>query len=152
MNIEELLSEMADLLNHSKSMPFASHRCIIDGDRMRELISEAQLNIPAEIKRANLIDSDCDRIIEESRQKAEHIIQDAETRAKRILDEDALIEKSKKCALQMLTDAQNSSNEIKGAARQYVEHMLCDAQDYFQNTLQEIQKTKESIAQVKNNN
>ncbi len=149
MNIEELLEEMNELLRHAKSVPFASHRVMIDADRMRELISEAQLNLPAEIKRAKLIDSDCDRMINEAREKAENMIQEAETRAKHILSEDALQQESKKRALDMLTKAQNSSNDVRNAAEQYVDHMLEDAEDYFQNTLQDIQRTRESIAKVK---
>ena len=85
MNIEDILDDMDDLLDRSRPIPFAAHKAIIDADHMRELLNAAHLNVPAEIKRAKLIDSDCDRIINEARQKAESIIQDAEARAKRML-------------------------------------------------------------------
>ena len=65
MNIEEILDDMDDLLDRSRPIPFAAHKAVIDADRMRELLNSAHLNIPAEIKRAKLIDSDCDRIINE---------------------------------------------------------------------------------------
>ena len=78
MTIEEILSDMDDLLERSRPIPFAPHKAVIDADRMRELLNEAHLNIPAEIKRAKLIDSDCDRIINEARSKAEAIVQEAE--------------------------------------------------------------------------
>ena len=71
MNIEEILDDMDDLLDRSRPIPFAAHKAVIDADRMRELLNSAHLNIPAEIKRAKLIDSDCDRIINEAREKAE---------------------------------------------------------------------------------
>ena len=73
MNIEEILDDMDDLLDRSRPIPFAAHKAVIDADRMRELLNSAHLNIPAEIKRAKLIDSDCDRIINEAREKAEAI-------------------------------------------------------------------------------
>ena len=120
-----------------------------DADRMRELLNSAHLNIPAEIKRAKLIDSDCDRIMNEARQKAEAIIQDAETRAKRMLSEQAILQEAKKRALDMLTKAQNGSNDIKDAAEKYVAHLLEEAQDYFQNGLQEVQQTKNKIDGLK---
>lgn len=149
MNIEELLDEMDDLLDHSRPVPFAAHKALIDADRMHELLNEAQLNIPAEIKRAKLIDSDCDRIINEARVKAETIIQEAENRAKRILSEEEILKEAKKRALDMLTKAQNGSNDVKEAAEKYIDRLLTDAQNYFQNALQEIQHTKDSIAHVK---
>lgn len=82
MNIEEILDDMDDLLDRSRPIPFAAHKAVIDADRMRELLNSAHLNIPAEIKRAKLIDSDCDRIMNEARQKAEAIIQDARNKSK----------------------------------------------------------------------
>lgn len=109
MNIEEILDDMDDLLDRSRPIPFGAHKAVIDADRMRELLNSAHLNIPAEIKRAKLIDSDCDRIMNEARQKAEAIIQDAETRAKRMLSEQAILQEAKKRALDMLTKAQNGS-------------------------------------------
>ena len=57
MNIEEILDDMDDLLDRSRPIPFAAHKAVIDADRMRELLNSAHLNIPAEIKRAKLIDS-----------------------------------------------------------------------------------------------
>ena len=135
MNIEEILDDMDDLLDRSRPIPFAAHKAVIDADRMRELLNSAHLNIPAEIKRAKLIDSDCDRIMNEARQKAEAIIQDAETRAKRMLSEQAILQDAKKRALDMLTKAQNGSNDIKDAAEKYVAHLLEEAQDYFQNAM-----------------
>jgi vacuolar-type H+-ATPase subunit H len=149
MNIEEILNDMEDLLMHSKPIPFATHRAVIDADRMRDLLGSAQRSIPAEIKRAKLIDSDCDRIIEEARAKAEAIIQDAESRAQRMLSEEVILQEAKKRALDMLTKAQNGSNDIKEAAEKYVQHLLDDAQIYFQNGLQEVQQTKNKIEDIK---
>ncbi|MGN1404367.1 MAG: vacuolar-type H+-ATPase subunit H [Ruminococcus sp.] len=149
MNIEEILDDMDDLLERSRPIPFAAHKAVIDADRMRELLNSAHLNIPAEIKRAKLIDSDCDRIINEAREKAEAIIQDAETRAKRMLSEEAILQEAKQRALDMLTKAQNGSKDIKEAAEKYVNNLLNDAQAYFQNSLQEVQQTKSRIEELK---
>ncbi len=149
MNIEELLDEMDDLLDHSRPLPFAAHKAVIDADRMRELLNAAQLNVPAEIKRAKLIDSDCDRIINEARDKAEAIIQEAEARAKRMISEEEILQAAKQRSLDMLTKAQNGSNDIKNAAERYVNRLLDDAMDYFQGALQEVQQTKSKIEDVK---
>ena len=112
-------------------------------------MNEAHLNIPAEIKRAKLIDSDCDRIINEARSKAEAIVQEAEARAKRMLSEQAILQEAKQRALDMLTKAQNGSKEIKSAAEKYVDHLLTDVETYLQNGLQEVKQTKSRIEGVK---
>ncbi|MCC8111994.1 MAG: vacuolar-type H+-ATPase subunit H [Ruminococcus sp.] len=149
MNIEELLDEMDDLLDHARPLPFAAHKAVIDADRMRELLNEAQLNVPVEIKRAKLIDSDCDRIINEARNKAEVIIQEAESRVKRLISKEAVLQEAKQRSLDILTKAQNGSNDVKLAAEKYVSRLLDNAQEYLQSALQEIQQTKQRIENVK---
>ena len=66
-----------------------------------------------------------------------------------MLSEEAILQEAKKRALDMLTKAQNGSNDIKDAAEKYVNHLLNDAQNYFQNGLQEVQQTKSRIEGLK---
>lgn len=149
MNIESLLADMEEVMKHARPLPFMPHKAIIDAERMSELLEEAKLKVPAEIKRAKMIDSECDRIVDEARNKAEAIIQDAEARASRMTSEQTILQEAKQRALDMLTKAQNGSNDIKVAAEKYVDHLLTDAEAYFQNGLQEIQQTKNRIEGVK---
>jgi len=83
MKIDEILDLMDQLLDHAKPIPFASHKVIIDGDRMRELINDMRMNKPEEIRRAKLIEFDCDRIMQEAHVNGERIVQEAEQRAKK---------------------------------------------------------------------
>ena len=69
-NIDEILEQMEELLDKSALMPFSQNKMIIDSERLRELIDDIRLNIPQEIKRAKLIDFDCERIRKEAEQKA----------------------------------------------------------------------------------
>ena len=59
MKIDEILDLMDQLLDHAKPIPFASHKVIVDGDRLRELINDMRMNKPEEIRRAKLIEFDC---------------------------------------------------------------------------------------------
>ena len=71
MKIDEILDLMDQLLDHAKPIPFASHKVIVDGDRLRELINDMRMNKPEEIRRAKLIEFDCDRIIQEAQTNGE---------------------------------------------------------------------------------
>ncbi len=149
MNIEEILDDINDLLDRSRPIPFAAHKVLVDADRMRELLNAAHLSVPAEIKHAKMIEADCDRILNEAHDKAESIIQNAEAHAKHLVSEQIILQEAKKRALDMLTKAQNGSNDIKQAAEKYVDNLLTDAENYFQNNLQEVIQTKARINNVK---
>ena len=74
MSIDEILDDMDELLDKASAVPFASHKSIIDGERLRELISDIRLNMPQEIKHAKMVAYDRDRIIKEAEAKAEQIV------------------------------------------------------------------------------
>ena len=59
MSIDEILEEMDELLDKAGSVPFVSHKKVIDGERMRELINDVRLNMPHELKEAKKIDFVC---------------------------------------------------------------------------------------------
>ncbi len=151
-NIDEILEQMDELLDKSASVPFATHKVMIDGERLRELIDDIRLNIPQEIKRAKLIDFDCERIIKEAEQKAELIVQRAEERAKTLVANDAIIKEAKQKAMELLTQAQTRSKEIKMATNNYVDNMLHDAEIYFTKGLQDVKRTSQEISRVKSAN
>lgn len=152
MNIDEILDEMDELLDKSPSVPFSSHKTMIDGERFRELINDVRLNMPQEIKRAKLIDFDCNRIIKEAEAKAEAIVRKAEDRAKAIVSNDAIVKEAKQRAIDMLTKAQTNAKEIKNATNKYVNNILTETEKYLQTSIQDVKKTKQQINQVKSGN
>lgn len=145
MNIEEILEDMDETLDAGRTVPLMAHKVLVDGDRLRELINDIRLNIPAEIKRAKLIDFDCERILNEAKAKAEKIIQDAETRAQRMISQETVQKEARQRGVDMLMRAQRGSNEIKAAAEEYVNRLLNDAEAFFAANLQEVKQTKDKI-------
>ena len=148
-NIDEILEQMEELLDKSALMPFSQNKMIIDSDRLRELIDDIRLNIPQEIKRAKLIDFDCERIIKEAEQKAEQIVQQAEERAKALVSGDTIVKEAKQRAAEIVSQAQARSKEIRSATSSYVDNMLHDAEMYFTKGLQDVKRTTQEINKVK---
>lgn len=152
MNIEEILEDMDDTLDRAHPIPFASHKVIVDADRLRELINDIRLNIPAEIKRAKLIDFDCDRIIGDAKAKAEQIVQDAEIRAKEMCSQEAIQVAARQRGVDMLARAQVASNEIRAGAADYVNHLLDEAEATLSASLQDVRNAKSRIDDIKRKN
>ena len=152
MNIEEILEDMDDTLDRAHPIPFASHKVIVDADRMRELINDIRLNIPAEIKRAKLIDFDCERIINDAKTKAEQIVKDADLHAKEMCSQDAIQKAARQKGVDMLARAQVASNEIRAGAADYVNRLLADAEETLSRSLQEVQGAKNRIDDLKRKN
>lgn len=167
MSIEEILDDMDELLDKASGVPFASHKSIIDGERLRELINDIRLNLPQEIKHAKMVAFDRDRIIKEAEAKAEQIVRQAEDRAKVIVSEEAIVREAKKRAVEAVTKAkeecdslrtavnadlaktQAESEAIKQATDTYISSRFREAETYYTNALKDVQERKAKIDRLK---
>ena len=143
MSIDEILEEMDELLDKAGSVPFVSHKKVIDGERMRELINDVRLNMPHELKEAKKIEFDCQRILNEAKLNAESIIRKAEERAAQIVSREAIV---KKKALDMLTKAQTAAKNLQQNAAASVAKMLNDTENYYSRNLQSIKVVKGKLS------
>ncbi|MCQ2434290.1 MAG: vacuolar-type H+-ATPase subunit H [Oscillospiraceae bacterium] len=144
MNVMEILDEIDEMLEKSKAFPLAAHKIMIDGDRLRELVNDVRLNLPKELKRAQLIDYDCDRIMKEAQQNAEKVVRDAEDRAKKLASESEIVEEAKRKAHELLTKTKAKCDETKEATAAYVERSLATTEKQIAAALEEIKKEREN--------
>ncbi|MBE6856022.1 MAG: ATP synthase F0 subunit B [Ruminococcus sp.] len=145
MSIDEILEEMDELLDKSASVPFASHKKVIDGERLRELINDVRLNMPHELKEAKKIEFDCQRILNEAKINAEAIIRKAEERAAQIVSKEAIVTEAKKKAIDMLTKAQTASKTLQQNAINSVNKLMNDTELHYSRALQEMKVMKSRI-------
>ncbi|MBR6968670.1 MAG: vacuolar-type H+-ATPase subunit H [Ruminococcus sp.] len=151
MSIDEILEEMDELLDKASSMPFVSHKKVIDGERMRELINDVRLNMPHELKEAKKIEFDCQRILNEAKLNAESIIRKAEERAAQIVSREAIVTEAKKKAMDMLTKAQTAAKNLQQNAAASVAKMLNDTENYYSRNLQSIKVVKGKLGSTLSN-
>lgn len=85
MNIDEILDVIDELLDRAWSLPLSGGRCVVDADKVRDLIDDIRLNIPGEIKQAKAIVSDRAEIIDGAKKEAEQIVRKAEDRARALI-------------------------------------------------------------------
>ena len=72
-------------------------------------------------------------------------MQEAEQRAKKLVEQQTITMEARERAVEMLTKAQAASEEIKNASESYVMHLLTETEQYLNTNLQEVQQTKNRI-------
>ena len=50
MNIEEILDTLDELLDKSWGLPLSGGRCVVDAERVRELLDDIRLNMPSRFR------------------------------------------------------------------------------------------------------
>ena len=68
MDILHLVDRLEELFNESRPIPL-THNVIVDEDRMLEIIDQMRISIPDEVKNAEQIISQRDRVLAQARKK-----------------------------------------------------------------------------------
>ncbi len=111
-NIDVILNNLDELLENSWSLPLSGGRCVVDADKVRDLIDDIRLNMPTEIKQAKAVVADRNEILALAKRESEELIRKAEERAKMLVDQDTIVRQANAKALSMLNEANQKASDI----------------------------------------
>ncbi len=142
MNIEEILDQLDELIDRAWSLPLTGGRCVVDADKVRELLDDVRLNMPTEIRQAQSIVSDRTEIVNTAKKEAEAIVRRAETRAKALVEEEEIVRMSRAKAAEITQIAQQQSRDTKRAAAEFVDNLLKNTETVLTTSLSEVRNTR----------
>lgn len=139
MDILHLVDRLEELFNESRSIPF-THSVIVDEDRMLDIIDQMRVSIPEEIKKAQQLLAQRDRILAQSQEEANRTIALARDKGEQLLDRDSVVQ-----------NAQSKADQIVEQAHREADVIRQEADDYVLETLTKIEMEMErNLAQVRN--
>jgi hypothetical protein len=141
-SIEDTLTMIYDLIEDSRTVPFINKK-LIDEEQLKDLVEEIRRNIPQEIKTAQLIAGEREKILNQTQERAEQIIRNAETQARKLISEQAVMKEASRQAKEMMTKAQNKSNDVRKAIDAYVDNRLASAESELSETLAGIRQARQ---------
>jgi hypothetical protein len=127
MDILHLVDRLEELFNDSRPIPL-THNVIVDEDRMLEIIDQMRISIPDEVKNAEQIISQRDRVLAQAQEEANRTIKLAKDKGEDIVARDAIVEA-----------AQARAEQIIAQARAEAEGIRMDADDYIVETLSSLE-------------
>lgn len=145
MNIDDVLDVMDELLDKSWSLPLSGGRCVVDADRVRDLIDDIRINLPTEIKQAQAIVSDRAEILATAKREAENIIRKAEERAKALVVQEEITKSAQAKAADILSQTQIKSREMRSAASQFSDDILRTTEETVSKALTDLRATRQAL-------
>jgi len=123
MKVLQLLDGLEDVIENSSSIPFAG-KALIDRGEILELLKEIRIQLPDEIKQAQWIKEERQRILIEAQKDADTTLQDARKHIEEMIEKDEITKKAHKRSEEIITQAQVNAKEIRLGARQYADELL----------------------------
>lgn len=119
MDILHLIDHLEELFNESRPIPF-THNVIVDEDRMLDLIDQMRVAIPDEVKKAQQIIAQKDRLLAQAQEEANRTIALAREKGEQLVERDAIVEAARAKANEIIANAHSEIQTIRYDADQYV--------------------------------
>jgi cell division septum initiation protein DivIVA len=119
MDILHLVDRLEELFNESRPI-WLTHSVIVDEDRMLDLIDQMRVAIPEEIKKAQQIVTQRDRILAQAKEEANRTISLAREKVEKQLEDNEIIQAAKVRADQIIEEAQQNAAVSQREADQYI--------------------------------
>ena len=147
MSIEEILDQLDELIDRAWSLPLTGGRCVVDADKVRELLDDVRLNMPTEIRQAQSIVADRTEIVNTAKKEAEAIIARAEKRAAALVEEEEIVRQSRSKAAEIAQQAQQQSREMRQSAKEFVDNILKNTEESLSASMNEVKNTRAAFRQ-----
>ncbi|MBU4226497.1 MAG: hypothetical protein KKC71_11860 [Chloroflexi bacterium] len=118
MDILHLVDRLEELFNESRPIPL-THNVIVDEDRFLDIIDQMRISIPEEVKKAQQVYSQKDRILAQVQEEANRTLVLAREKADQLVEKDGLAQEAQKRAGQIIEQARMEAENIKVGADQY---------------------------------
>lgn len=127
MDILQLIDRLEELFNESKALPF-THNVVVDEDRMLELIDQMRIAIPDEVKKAQQLIAQRDRVMAQAQEEANRTLALAREKADQLVQKDSIV-----------ADAQRRADQVKAQALVEADNIRAEADNYVLDSLTKLQ-------------
>lgn len=128
MDILQLIDRLEELFNDAKAVPF-THNVVVDEDKMLELIDQMRIAIPEEVKKAQQLVAQRDRVMAQAQEEANRTLQIARDKADQLVQKDIVTQEVQRRADQILAQARAEAEGVRTDADNYVLDTLMQLQD-----------------------
>lgn len=137
MDILHLIDRLEELFNESRPIPF-THNVIVDEDRMLDLIDQMRVAIPEEVKKAQQILAQRDRVLAQAQEEANRTLSLAREKSDQLTDRDSIVQSAQARAEQMVSQIRTDADVTRQEADRYVVETLTKLETQLERYLTEV--------------
>ena len=119
MDILHLIDRLEEILNESRPIPL-THTVLVDEDKVLDLIDQMRVAIPEEVKKAQQVLAQRDRILAQAQEEANRTLALARERSETMVEREAIVQAAQARASDVGAQEIARINQIQQEADNYV--------------------------------
>lgn len=141
-NIEDIIGSLYDMVQDARTMPLAADKCILERDRVLDMLDEVIAQMPGELKQSRTIVESRNELINQARREAEAILRQAQEEAKALVTKEAIYEEAKKRSEELIAQTQNRIVQLRKAGNDYMDDALRQTEETIAQALSDVRDTR----------
>jgi membrane protein involved in colicin uptake len=147
-SVEELIGTLNDLVQDAWSLPLGADKCVLERDKILDILEEMSAQLPGEIKQAKTIVESRNDVLNNAKREAEKIRRQAEEYARAKISEEQIVKEAEAQAAEMIANAQAKIRELRDVTNKYVADSLKSCEDAVEKALEDVRITRGRFDQL----
>lgn len=128
MKVFDLLEEIEEIVDTASGFPLTG-KIMVDSEELLEIVKEIRAELPQEMKQAQWLEGEQQRIQGEAKENYETIIADAKSQADALVDNNEITRRAEERAAEILKDAEDKATALKLGTYEYIDSILFNFQE-----------------------
>ncbi len=147
-NIEDIIGALYDMVQDARAMPLSGDKCILERDKVLDMLDEIIAGLPGELKQSRTIVESRNELISQARREAETIMRQAQEQAKALVTKEAIYQEAKRRSEELVAQTQNRVNQIRKVGNEYMDDALRRTEETIAQALEEVRQTRTKFRTV----
>ena len=144
-NIEQIISALYDMVQDARSLPLGADKCIVERDKVLDMLDEIIAQLPVELKQARTIVDSRNELIGQARREAESVIRQAQEKAAELVAEENIYKEAKRKCQEMVLQTQARLTDLRKASNDYMDDALRRTEESIALSLEDVRATREKF-------
>ena len=141
-NIEDIISALYDMVQDARALPLGADKCILERDKVLDMLDEIIAQLPIELKQARTIVESRNELIGQARREAEALIRQAQDKADKMVEEEAIYQEAKRQCQEMVIKTQTKMAELRKASSDFMDDALRRTEEAIALSLEDVRDTR----------
>lgn len=145
-NIDQIISALYDMVQDARGLPLGADKCILERDKVLDMLDEVIAQLPVELKQARTIVESRNELIGQARREAETLIRQAQEKANELVAEETIYKEAKRQCQELVLQTQTRMTELRKASNDYMDDALRRTEEAITMSLEDVRSTREKFA------
>jgi metal-responsive CopG/Arc/MetJ family transcriptional regulator len=141
-HIEDIITALYDLIQDARGLPLGADKCIVERDKVLDMLDEISAQLPAELKQSRTIVESRSELIGQAKREAESIVRKAQEEAARLVSQQTIYDEAKRRCAELVTQTQTQIADLRRVSNEYMDDALRRTEEAIAQSLEDVQNTR----------